>query len=335
MPKIPTFEAQQRITTQVPSVASQFQIPVEKAGSQFGAIAGALDAASEYYAREQAIKDKTEATKNYLELLRARYVLQDRILEIRMPDVNTYEIIFKKKNKPWVLPIVYTYVVQHQKHVMNELLRELKPIAVYVDSIELEEKSPLLDNKIGKTFKYESISKNQTIFKLDPPKSLKAKNPYKYFPLAKRMIIQGAAGSGKTHLLQQLARSYLEASFSASTNKAARILNRKGINASTYHKTFFGRSPNNLVHFIDEASMMSQADFDIVDEDQPNSKLILIGDLCQLRPVNGKLIDITSMHKLTLEQNYRQISDPKFYKLCNLLRDSVTVKQRTKILYIE
>ena len=68
MPKIPTFEAQQRITTQVPSIASQFQIPVEKAGSQFGAIAGALDAASEYYAREQAIKDKTEATKNYLEL---------------------------------------------------------------------------------------------------------------------------------------------------------------------------------------------------------------------------------------------------------------------------
>ena len=68
MPKIPTFEAQQRITTQVPSIGSQFQVPVEKVGSQFGAIAGALDAASEYYAREQAIKDKTEATKNYLEL---------------------------------------------------------------------------------------------------------------------------------------------------------------------------------------------------------------------------------------------------------------------------
>ena len=68
MPKIPTFESQQRITTQSPSVASQFQVPVEKAGSQFRAIAGVLDAASEYYAREQAIKDKTEATKNYLEL---------------------------------------------------------------------------------------------------------------------------------------------------------------------------------------------------------------------------------------------------------------------------
>jgi hypothetical protein len=68
MPKIPTFEAQQRPTTQVISPTSQFQISPEKAGSQFGALAGGLDAASEYYAREQAIKDKTEATKNYLEL---------------------------------------------------------------------------------------------------------------------------------------------------------------------------------------------------------------------------------------------------------------------------
>ena len=68
MPKIPTFESQQRLTTQTPSLQASFQVPVEKAGAQFGAISGVLDAASEYYAREQAIKDKTEATKNYLEL---------------------------------------------------------------------------------------------------------------------------------------------------------------------------------------------------------------------------------------------------------------------------
>jgi hypothetical protein len=68
MPKIPTFEAQQRPTTQVISPTSQFQVSPEKAGSQFGALASGLDVASEYYAREQAIKDKTEATKNYLEL---------------------------------------------------------------------------------------------------------------------------------------------------------------------------------------------------------------------------------------------------------------------------
>lgn len=68
MPKIPTFEAQQRPTTQVISPTSQFQVSPEKVGSQFGALASGLDVASEYYAREQAIKDKTEATKNYLEL---------------------------------------------------------------------------------------------------------------------------------------------------------------------------------------------------------------------------------------------------------------------------
>jgi hypothetical protein len=68
MPKIPTFEAQGKPTTQTSSIASQFQVPVEKAGSIFGTVAGGLDEASAYYAREQAIKDKTEATKNYLEL---------------------------------------------------------------------------------------------------------------------------------------------------------------------------------------------------------------------------------------------------------------------------
>jgi hypothetical protein len=68
MPKIPTFEAQQRPTAQVASTPTGFQVSPEKAGSTFGALAGGLDAASEYYAREQAIKDKTEATKNYLEI---------------------------------------------------------------------------------------------------------------------------------------------------------------------------------------------------------------------------------------------------------------------------
>ena len=68
MPKIPTFEAQGRPTTQAISTPTAFQVPIDKAGSAFGEVAKGLDVASEYYAREQAIKDKTEATKNYLEL---------------------------------------------------------------------------------------------------------------------------------------------------------------------------------------------------------------------------------------------------------------------------
>lgn len=68
MPKIPTFEAQGRPTTEVASLKTQFQVPVESAGSMFGAAQKAVSAVDEYYVREQAIKDKTESTKAYLEL---------------------------------------------------------------------------------------------------------------------------------------------------------------------------------------------------------------------------------------------------------------------------
>ena len=68
MPKIPTFEAQGRPTAEVSSLKTQFQVPVESAGSMFGAAQKVISAADEYYVREQAIKDKTESTKAYLEL---------------------------------------------------------------------------------------------------------------------------------------------------------------------------------------------------------------------------------------------------------------------------
>ena len=68
MPKIPTFEAQVRPTAEVASLKTQFQVPVESAGSMFGSAQKIVSAADEYYVREQALKDKTESTKAYLEL---------------------------------------------------------------------------------------------------------------------------------------------------------------------------------------------------------------------------------------------------------------------------
>jgi len=68
MPKIPTFESETRPTTEVASLKTQFQVPVESAGSMFGALSKTASAADEYYVREQALKDKTESTKAYLEL---------------------------------------------------------------------------------------------------------------------------------------------------------------------------------------------------------------------------------------------------------------------------
>ena len=68
MPKIPTFESKQRPTAEVASLKTQFQVPVESAGSMFGSAQKVVSAADEYYVREQALKDKTESTKAYLEL---------------------------------------------------------------------------------------------------------------------------------------------------------------------------------------------------------------------------------------------------------------------------
>lgn len=68
MPKIPTFESKQRPTAEVASLKTQFQVPVESAGSMFGAAQKVVSAADEYYVREQALKDKTESSKAYLEL---------------------------------------------------------------------------------------------------------------------------------------------------------------------------------------------------------------------------------------------------------------------------
>ena len=68
MPKIPTFEAQTRPTAEVPGIKTSFQTPVETAGSMFGSAAKVVTGLDEYYVREQALKDKTESTKAYLEL---------------------------------------------------------------------------------------------------------------------------------------------------------------------------------------------------------------------------------------------------------------------------
>jgi hypothetical protein len=68
MPKIPTFEAQTRPTAEVSGIKTSFQAPVETAGSMFGSAAKVATSLDEYYVREQALKDKTESTKAYLEL---------------------------------------------------------------------------------------------------------------------------------------------------------------------------------------------------------------------------------------------------------------------------
>ena len=66
MPKIPTFEARGTITSEVPSVTSNVQ--VSPTATPAAALLKPVMQIAEYYEREKFIADKSEATKQYLEL---------------------------------------------------------------------------------------------------------------------------------------------------------------------------------------------------------------------------------------------------------------------------
>lgn len=66
MPKIPTFEARGTITSEVPSVTSN--IKVSPTATPAAALLKPVMQIAEYYEREKFIADKSEATKQYLEL---------------------------------------------------------------------------------------------------------------------------------------------------------------------------------------------------------------------------------------------------------------------------
>lgn len=66
MPKIPTFKSRERITGEVGSITSDISVsPFRTTGA---AIAKVARAAEDYYIKERSIKEKTEATKAFLEL---------------------------------------------------------------------------------------------------------------------------------------------------------------------------------------------------------------------------------------------------------------------------
>ena len=66
MPKIPTFQARGTITSEVPSVTSN--IKVSPTATPAAALLKPVMQIAEYYEREKFIADKSEATKQYLEL---------------------------------------------------------------------------------------------------------------------------------------------------------------------------------------------------------------------------------------------------------------------------
>lgn len=156
------------------------------------------------------------------------------------------------------------------------------------------------------------------------------------------MTLSGYAGTGKTSIMQMLAekakKQHRRVEFCASTNKAAAVLNDKvsksGFQASTLNKLFgiaVEVNPNsksynakNLVNalkdnnlsvgttvIIDEASMINEENYNIINEIAKNNhlKIIYVGDEAQLAPVNeeniskvfrngdGKIIRLTQVER--------------------------------------
>lgn len=134
-----------------------------------------------------------------------------------------------------------------------------------------------------------------------------------------KQTLGGYAGTGKTTLIKYLIKFFPTFGVAAYTGKAANVLRKKGIQASTIHsriyKPFFD---NGVVYFdlnpdpgcdgfiIDEASMVGR---DIHDDLQSfGLPLIFVGDHGQLEPVESNF-NLMEKPDHTLEEIHRNAGD--------------------------
>src|SRR5262245_45897619 len=152
----------------------------------------------------------------------------------------------------------------------------------------------------------------------------------------------GYAGTGKTMLIKHLVRELPRFAVCAFTGKAANVLRRKGVPASTIHSliyqpvevTRFDKSGKivKVVEFVrreqlpcsgvivDEASMVSrEIHDDLVAYDLP---LIFVGDHGQLEPVADHDFNLMRNPQITLEQIHRNAGP--ISRFANFLRQGHT-----------
>lgn len=133
----------------------------------------------------------------------------------------------------------------------------------------------------------------------------------------------GYAGTGKTCLIKYLIQFFPRYAVAAYTGKAANVLRKKGVMASTIHSRIYKPTfENGIVYFdinpdpecegfiIDEASMVSQDIYEDLKSFQ--MPMIFVGDHGQLEPVDSKL-NLMENPDYTLEEIHRNAGDiPKF-----------------------
>ena len=148
----------------------------------------------------------------------------------------------------------------------------------------------------------------------------------------KQQTLGGFAGTGKTTIIKYLNKFFPNFAVAAYTGKAANVLRKKGIIASTIHSRIYKPAFNDDGMFfdlaldpgcdgfiIDEASMVSQDIYE--DLKTYNFPMIFVGDHGQLEPIDSKL-NLMESPDYTLEEIHRNAGD--IAKFAEYLRNGLS-----------
>ncbi len=182
------------------------------------------------------------------------------------------------------------------------------------------------------------------------------------FSPEKEMIISGAGGTGKTHLMSHLIDTtlpnyfdtcrimgiepiYNDVRMTATTNKAAEVvavatrrptdtvhsfLNLKvaddfGTGESKLTKTGAWIIHEKTIVFVDECSMIDKALLDIIREGTSQCKIVYVGDHCQLAPIKEAISPVYNQRLpfYQLNEQMRNNNQPALMAVCDQLRHTV------------
>lgn len=150
--------------------------------------------------------------------------------------------------------------------------------------------------------------------------------------------LNGAAGTGKSTVIQYLAGQWYDVLVCTPTGKACEVLGRKGIEAKTLHSwlyTFKGLDEKQRPKFaskrttrparliVDEASMLTESIYrEIKSKGIPT---LYVGDDAQLPPVHGEPPKILSQPDYTLTEIHRQAAGSPIIQLAHQVRSGGSI----------